>query len=148
MATVSTAVWRRIAVRRRTAAGPTWPSIPRPAPWRPSPRLRARSASSAPRKLRSEEHTSELQSLRHLVCRLLLLKNSSSFNAIELQARPWRIRERVLTKPGRSRGPRLDVGKEHAQHDESGSRSSLFFFFKMQRTYNLTLFPYASPFPH
>src|SRR5258705_5921703 len=27
-----------------------------------------------PRRLRSEEHTSELQSLRHLVCRLLLEK--------------------------------------------------------------------------
>src|ERR1035438_4840319 len=28
---------------------------------------------------RSEEHTSELQSLRHLVCRLLLEKNNSHF---------------------------------------------------------------------
>src|SRR5262245_62659991 len=28
------------------------------------------------RRLRSEEHTSELQSLRHLVCRLLLEKNN------------------------------------------------------------------------
>src|SRR5947199_5016921 len=32
------------------------------------------SVSSGPRSLRSEEHTSELQSLRHLVCRLLLEK--------------------------------------------------------------------------
>src|SRR5947199_4900873 len=31
-------------------------------------------ADSAPRGWRSEEHTSELQSLRHLVCRLLLEK--------------------------------------------------------------------------
>src|SRR5262245_65613101 len=31
-------------------------------------------AASASRKARSEEHTSELQSLRHLVCRLLLEK--------------------------------------------------------------------------
>src|SRR5437899_9926421 len=30
---------------------------------------------------RSEEHTSELQSLRHLVCRLLLEKKKSSFSA-------------------------------------------------------------------
>src|SRR5258705_11437681 len=30
--------------------------------------------SAAPRRCRSEEHTSELQSLRHLVCRLLLEK--------------------------------------------------------------------------
>src|SRR5947199_2351722 len=35
---------------------------------------------------RSEEHTSELQSLRHLVCRLLLeKKNSKSFNLSEQQ---------------------------------------------------------------
>src|ERR1039458_5631953 len=30
------------------------------------------------RRCRSEEHTSELQSLRHLVCRLLLVKNKPS----------------------------------------------------------------------
>src|SRR5947199_1939709 len=30
-----------------------------------------------PRKVRSEEHTSELQSLRHLVCRLLLEKKNN-----------------------------------------------------------------------
>src|SRR5947199_5613598 len=30
--------------------------------------------------LRSEEHTSELQSLRHLVCRLLLEKKPTRFN--------------------------------------------------------------------
>src|SRR5258705_5875113 len=36
---------------------------------------------------RSEEHTSELQSLRHLVCRLLLAKkkkNTDSINPVEL----------------------------------------------------------------
>src|SRR5438045_9729275 len=32
----------------------------------------------APRVLRSEEHTSELQSLRHLVCRLLLEKKKQN----------------------------------------------------------------------
>src|SRR5258705_3813361 len=32
--------------------------------------------------LRSEEHTSELQSLRHLVCRLLLEKIILSFNTL------------------------------------------------------------------
>src|SRR5947199_1869906 len=31
-------------------------------------------SSTGPRRIRSEEHTSELQSLRHLVCRLLLEK--------------------------------------------------------------------------
>src|SRR5438045_4611978 len=34
-------------------------------------------ARSGPRSSRSEEHTSELQSLRHLVCRLLLEKKNN-----------------------------------------------------------------------
>src|SRR5262245_64823369 len=42
-------------------------------PGRPHRRYRARLSMSA-KGLRSEEHTSELQSLRHLVCRLLLEK--------------------------------------------------------------------------
>src|SRR5205814_5314146 len=50
-----------------------------PRPWRP---LCAAGARSAPRlrKARSEEHTSELQSLRHLVCRLLLEKKKKQKN--------------------------------------------------------------------
>src|SRR5258705_4679735 len=36
--------------------------------------LRGRPSSTTHFKIRSEEHTSELQSLRHLVCRLLLEK--------------------------------------------------------------------------
>src|SRR5205814_2988727 len=35
----------------------------------------ASKAPPIPKRIRSEEHTSELQSLRHLVCRLLLEKN-------------------------------------------------------------------------
>src|SRR5262245_62434209 len=34
---------------------------------------------------RSEEHTSELQSLRHLVCRLLLEKKKTGWTSIETQ---------------------------------------------------------------
>src|SRR5262245_64823155 len=45
--------------RRRPSASP-WPA--------------GAAAEAAPRRNRSEEHTSELQSLRHLVCRLLLEK--------------------------------------------------------------------------
>src|SRR5258705_1264019 len=37
--------------------------------------------------LRSEEHTSELQSLRHLVCRLLLEKKKTTFDAGEHTSR-------------------------------------------------------------
>src|SRR5262245_63400174 len=40
----------------------------------------ARSRSSTNRAARSEEHTSELQSLRHLVCRLLLEKKKKTKN--------------------------------------------------------------------
>src|SRR5215212_11203631 len=39
---------------------------------------RCRSCTVAPRGRRSEEHTSELQSLRHLVCRLLLEKKKKN----------------------------------------------------------------------
>src|SRR5258705_9693967 len=34
-------------------------------------------------RVRSEEHTSELQSLRHLVCRLLLEKKNRQFSVLE-----------------------------------------------------------------
>src|SRR5205814_5862716 len=46
---------------------------------------------------RSEEHTSELQSLRHLVCRLLLEKKKGE---LPLGRWPWRT-TRALLWPGR-----------------------------------------------
>src|SRR5947199_1432082 len=46
-----------------------------PVSWRR--RTSAASSATAPRSVRSEEHTSELQSLRHLVCSLLLEKKKS-----------------------------------------------------------------------
>src|SRR5437899_6265069 len=61
-----------------------WPSTPRPSPgcgpapvwpWPVRASVIVRVAQCGPTLLpRSEEHTSELQSLRHLVCRLLLEK--------------------------------------------------------------------------
>src|SRR5439155_6480444 len=60
--------------RSRTRAGftsPPWPSCPRAT----STSIRR---SWATRCVRSEEHTSELQSRGHLVCRLLLEKKKSS----------------------------------------------------------------------
>src|SRR5438045_5017134 len=41
-----------------------------------------RSTAPRARGLRSEEHTSELQSLRHLVCRLLLEKKKTKSNSL------------------------------------------------------------------
>src|SRR2546425_6509508 len=61
---------RRRSRRRRSAC----PDPPRPRGTRRAPRGRA---SSAPSAWRSEEHTSELQSLAYLVCRLLLEKKKN-----------------------------------------------------------------------
>src|SRR5438045_4916402 len=54
---------------------------------------RARSAAARPREgaqqqIRSEEHTSELQSLRHLVCRLLLEKKKEGSAQASSTAEP------------------------------------------------------------
>src|SRR5438045_7972315 len=45
---------------------------------RGTPMGRAASRPDRPHRARSEEHTSELQSLRHLVCRLLLEKKNKT----------------------------------------------------------------------
>src|SRR5262245_62213430 len=55
---------RKVAVKYRDKSGNTWAGRGAQPIW-----LRE--------KLRSEEHTSELQSLRHLVCRLLLEKKKN-----------------------------------------------------------------------
>src|SRR5262245_64794287 len=52
---------------------------------RPTPRRLAARPRRAPRPVgRSEEHTSELQSLRHLVCRLLLEKKKKKRKTAKL----------------------------------------------------------------
>src|ERR1035438_9924066 len=51
-----------------------WIQPPRPKLWPSSLPCMSASATRRPGAIRSEEHTSELQSLRHLVCRLLLEK--------------------------------------------------------------------------
>src|SRR5947208_6508181 len=47
-------------------------------PWKPPLRMEVRARSSHPAASRSEEHTSELQSPDHLVCRLLLEKKKQN----------------------------------------------------------------------
>src|SRR2546430_9355558 len=50
-------------------------------------------------KMRSEEHTSELQSQSNLVCRLLLEKKKSHMSNLASLLRPWRRwRECMLTR--------------------------------------------------
>src|SRR5437899_6771251 len=62
-------------------------STGRPSPWMSgAPKIRQPWKQS-----RSEEHTSELQSLRHLVCRLLLEKKKKK---LEIRTNYHRLRER------------------------------------------------------
>src|ERR1039458_9249170 len=72
---------------------------------------------------RSEEHTSELQSLRHLVCRLLLEKKNASL------ALPLHEADRLLA-----------AEKDSFQVD-------CFFFFKSRATHEYPPFPPHAAFP-
>src|SRR5947199_918230 len=56
---------------------PHWPTFKRVAACVDSTKLTVESCSTVNLVERSEEHTSELQSLRHLVCRLLLEKKKN-----------------------------------------------------------------------
>src|SRR5205814_7503172 len=56
------------------SASMRWPADRKAGPGVACGRYRGGATSRAAIRLRSEEHTSELQSLRHLVCRLLLEK--------------------------------------------------------------------------
>src|SRR5437899_6701511 len=51
--------------------------------WRPQEPPSDRAVTDAAVNRRSEEHTSELQSLRHLVCRLLLEKKKTQGTALD-----------------------------------------------------------------
>src|ERR1039458_1909542 len=53
----------------------------------------------APIRSRSEEHTSELQSLRHLVCRLLLRQKEHTCARQSLSALPCRPRPQLKATP-------------------------------------------------
>src|SRR5205814_10588139 len=76
--------WRRRGLGSRCGApsSPRKPRVPQGSdPWRAEKagrfgRCPLRAERCARKRRRSEEHTSELQSLRHLVCRLLLEKKN------------------------------------------------------------------------
>src|SRR5262245_62616847 len=73
----------------------------------------ARVASMAQPRSRSEEHTSELQSLRHLVCRLLLEKKEHTF---ELQSLRHLV-SRLLIEDKKIVATEAEVINDEGPHD-------------------------------
>src|ERR1039458_6785309 len=95
---------------------------------------------------RSEEHTSELQSLRHLVCRLLLEKKTT-----RLTSRHSSISESLFSLRNCAWHSRpADGGNEGAQHaaraDILAADAGVFFFLMIRRPPRSTLFPYTTLF--
>src|SRR4051795_374662 len=91
--------------------------------------------------IRSEEHTSELQSHSHLVCRLLLEKNESSMNRQDAGAQQGAVACETAGPPRRSPlsalAPRHDTAIDHGP-----LLLRLFFFFNDTATteiYTLSL---------
>src|SRR2546422_8263865 len=70
--------WRRFEL---TASLTTWPRFT-PCITAPAPVMMLGSFTPSPLQSRSEEHTSELQSRLHLVCRLLLEKKNTQQSSI------------------------------------------------------------------
>src|SRR6266581_2426057 len=95
---------------------------------------RGRSTSWSTMSARSEEHTSELQSPVHLVCRLLLEKKKTDDGVAYVDRHVGRRKagSRDLDGYGRGRG--------------RGRRSSDFFFLMIRRPPRSTLFPYTTLF--
>src|ERR1039458_358678 len=93
---------------------------------------------------RSEEHTSELQSLRHLVCRLLLEKIAGETKTlrghfVNLFDPDLRVHDTVTIVPGARFCPR-------SLYRKPASKALLLFFLMMRRPPRSTLFPYTTLF--
>src|SRR3989304_391755 len=77
---------------------------------------------------RSEEHTSELQSRLHLVCRLLLEKKPETVRVSPPDAGPWRSQGGRADSSG-GRGRRSGAGRTEARtRQASGLPHSALFF--------------------
>src|ERR1039458_8436400 len=87
---------------------------------------------------RSEEHTSELQSLRHLVCRLLLEKK------LDGGAQPASPRWQAAAAAGGQRQQPVHHRDAGCQRRESESLSHIFLM--IRRPPRSTLFPYTTLF--
>src|SRR5260363_426733 len=105
----------------------------------PQPRRRR-----APCPARSEEHTSELQSPDHLVCRLLLEKKKAIANPKPDNQRMQRLCIRELF----SRGAQIGGSDDFKPRDSRAVQihSAAFFFLMIRRLPRSTLFPYTTLF--
>src|SRR5215831_14644209 len=118
-----------------------------------SPAQQAPPAPQAPRAgdgakvSRSEEHTSELQSLRHLVCRLLLEKKKKPAEGDARRDRNGRRRRSAAPStrrlPGEVRLVELDPFDQPTDPDR---RDAGVFFLMIRRPPRSTLFPYTTLF--
>src|ERR1039458_5970750 len=94
--------------------------------------------------IRSEEHTSELQSLRHLVCRLLLEKNKKK------PCTRRTARARLADTPGAMSSAQGDgatgppVGPQVRKDSKSCKPLLLFFFLKNPAPRISPLFPHTT----
>src|SRR5262245_64385833 len=96
---------------RSSAAGGDSPSASKAWHWRKRQRSTSSAILSRPQPSldvkRSEEHTSELQSLRHLVCRLLLEKKKNAMEPLLRQLLNEMLRNRLGAKPNTRPGGEL-----------------------------------------
>src|SRR5215813_8767959 len=95
---------------------------------------------------RSEEHTSELQSRPHLVCRLLLeKKNPDEYAKAAGRLKPDSNHDRFVVGQG---DPCFDRSRSAQLHGRQclSSWSSRFFFLMIRRPPRSTLFPYTTLF--
>src|ERR1039458_7665062 len=101
-----------------------------------------------PSLLGSEEHTSELQSLRHLVCRLLLEKKKQILE--KLTTSPHTLLYPHLVPRLAAQPAREHIGIAHCRESQclSHYRSLVFFFFKTGAPPGFPPFPPPPPSPY
>src|ERR1017187_4070224 len=100
--------------------------------------MRTRAPQASPTRLRSEEHTSELQSPMYLVCRLLLEKNKTVRHDGGMDA--W---QRCVGGP--TRRPSFTPAQK-LSHVAAYQAVVSFFFLMIRRPPRSTLFPYTTLF--
>src|SRR6266571_4358048 len=99
-----------------------------------------------PRRPRSEEHTSELQSHVNLVCRLLLEKKKLSFIGSEVSASLRQLGIEVTAVEGSGRVERVRTKKGRVLECDMVVAGIGIFFLMIRRPPRSTLFPYTTLF--